>query len=1699
MRRFFNFLTVLSLRFRWLVILISALVMVLGVQSWSQMNQELLPPVEFPSSFVIAIAGGMNSTQISNLYTIPLEKEIAEIDDILNIESITSPGLVFLNLANEFGVNRTDLNEQINSAIDRVWFPSRHLRPRSGENGTEFAARLLSDLDGATLIYLASNDPALLLELSSDTWAAISPETISETLPLFARQTSAADENATALQRFISETIIPELLDLDDVADASINGGESIERLMGEMVETTEGVGSNNSLLLQLDSASWQIISEKTGLNRELNQALADSLAADSIVLPDTAPELPESWITAEETRFRNADDLIEIVSFTSSLGQLLNDFTETGELRGPLGQTDDLGAESIRQMLEIDPSFAYSFDEEQLLALPSDLFSLLPEDVRVPSDARIRRLFSLKEMGADLLGYPGNPVPVDLPNTWRTSLPTILNFSFDDLPIAIFSISGIVDNTSSDEIASETPMPQIMESEQREEGPELPAIFPAMASVFGLELDTADDLLTIELPQEFAESFGISQFNAAQFLNTMAQLAGVDFTDADSGGGASLNIGSLFAAISECSVENELNPSQSAGLITAGSGIIITCINAETFIWLADADPSFTAGLSADVYSFLPDLLLKLDIPGFAPPLGGNSWDTLLSDYTGGNVTTDSLNLFADSAAQALNQIASPNDDPIFNVNSIRLLDEISPTAFRTIALRDDTFLSSLDNAVLLGLSRANITNLLASELDQGISDDLRSALEAIVAGAPTALESWQSVNIDEQQILIEEGPPLNEEWKPLADFYGIDLDTADDFIRFSDILGTPASFMNSIFLGPNAPAVAPGIFGNISYEAMAYLAEDSELFLSELDTRALSLLSESVLTELETLSPGIIERSQQVNVQPLASITRANSQPSLLLSVLKKSDSNSVQTYHAIEDQLSIFQEQYPDVEIKVVTEQASYIEESISGVAREGALGAVFTVVIILLFLSDGRWPRNPRRLAGIILLSLFFLGILFITIVNLETVNNNFLDAYHASDIVLRVLLIAGVIISLLILFAPTNLPLPAWRSTLVTTISIPLSLMSALAMLHYLPDLVHNLLEPLGDGPLISFILKLFPQNVTLNIMVLSGLTVAIGRVVDDSIVVLENIFRQMQVAKVPKGEAIISGTRDVSAAIFTATIVAVVVFLPLGLTGGLISEFFLPFGVAVTYALLASFIVAIIVVPVLASIFIREEDIIGEEAGPIAGAVLKVYQPFLSWGLHRWRNVGIIIVGAIISMIIGFTLFGMRPFAFIPGLGEPQVSVQILLPADTSILTTYDKVLELESFVKSEDGWVNDRPVETSEVTEILTEVGDIGGNQGLLGASTISGNSANLTLTMSSKDAQERWVTIIREETNRIFIGTATDEETSVLVDYCDPQLSDTSSLSSEPSSNDLTEIIVSGSSAGGADVSGFQMIMSGRTDRLEQLNACVIQTLSNIDGLVNVSSNFASNEEGSSENATIIRIDRRPALQFNAGLETDNAIGITTQAIQTIENLPLLQAINDELSEEEKIVVSQGFESEIQTEGFISVGRSMVLALILVIIILIFTFGSPVYWLVIIFSVIVAPVGAAIALTITDRVLGISAMIGLLMLIGIVITNAVVLIDRVQTNRKQRGMSTREALEEAGERRLRPILMTSMATVIALLPLAVGLSEGAIIASEMGTVVIGGVLGSTVLTLVVVPVAYMLFNPAHLFLTRIFSFRRK
>jgi HAE1 family hydrophobic/amphiphilic exporter-1 len=703
----------------------------------------------------------------------------------------------------------------------------------------------------------------------------------------------------------------------------------------------------------------------------------------------------------------------------------------------------------------------------------------------------------------------------------------------------------------------------------------------------------------------------------------------------------------------------------------------------------------------------------------------------------------------------------------------------------------------------------------------------------------------------------------------------------------------------------------------------------------------------------------------------------------------------------------------------------------------VAQEGGLGGVFAVVVILAFLSTGVWMKSGRRIVGLILI-VVFLGLLGLIVLSNQGATGGDLGlAFEQTNIVVRVLLLLGAITGLVVMIWPGDLPYPAWRSTLVVSISIPLSILMTFLLMNWLAPTVHNLLLPAAESSgILAFILRLFPASVTINIMTLSGLTVAIGRVVDDSIVVLENISRHIQEGG-DKREAVIIGVRDVSVAIFSATVITVVVFLPLGLTGGIISEFFLPFGLTVTYALMSSFLVAITVVPVMAYLFIDSSEIAEEEHH---GLLERLYVPSLRWALSSGFTKALVLVVAFVSLVVGGALFATRPTSFLPSLGEPQITVSVNMPAGTKIIETNAKVVELENWLESE--------VPEDELGAVQTNVG--GGGQSLeslIGAgSSVSENRANITIGIESPDQLDNWAGQIRAQAETIFgVGNAT----------------------------------VSAASLSDQGFGGFELVLSGPDEDLAAVNQTVIDTLNSIPGITNATSDLAAvGGAGADAPKTYIRIDQESAVSFGAELETDNTLGVTQQAVSTIEALP---DIPDTVS------VSQGFNSELQSQGFQGLGIAMGIAMLLVIIILILTFRSVIFWFAIILSVVVAPVGAAVLLTLTDRVLGISAMIGLLMLIGIVVTNAVVLIDRVQSNRSERGMSVYDALIEAGGRRLRPILMTAIATVFALLPLAIGLSKGAIIASELGTVVIGGLVSSTLLTLIVVPVMYSLLAPLH------------
>lgn len=1616
MKAFFALLTKLSLRYRIVTLGLVVIITGLGIVAASRLKQELLPAVEFPQTVILVQVSGMTSEQVLNVVTKRLETVLDSVDPIVNIESTTTGAFGSVIIArNNFGLNQARVQGQIQSALDSVWFPSRRIEPSAGQNPQEFARSLLADVTPDMLIYWQQKDPNFLFQLAPEVWAALSQDTVRTTLAYLASQEQASTTDQSQLRQLIDQEIIPQLEALDVVGRISVSGGQA---LPGEQASSTlSAAGSETSssrLINKLSSDVWAVVSAQLNLTSDRKAAI-EELITTNYTVPTSAPELPASW---QATHFTDASDIWELRTLTRSLGAILNSFVTSGKIVGALGQTDDLTPEDITEMLLIDPSIVQYFKAEHLASMSPEVFAALPDEFIAGLDGFTRDELAAKSLAQSITGIEAAPSPVDLPNAWRISPPQLISFSFDDIPLASFSVFSTEKATAADNgenitspesipVASATPEPEPDISDRViPEGPSLPPIFSLLGTQFGLEINTADDLIDMRLPDNIAQQFGTTKLRAADLLNFIVLLGNPD----------------------------QLPPGVAASPIPINPQLILGGLSPEAVQFLVDNDPTFLPNLQANVFDYFGDGVLAL--PDVAPPLA-RVWETLAQQpqFRTQELKTaaDLISLGKGAAAAVLNQINDSVPEQ-FAGYEVRLFDSLSPGTIRYLALQEPDFFGKISPEVLLKLSPAAL-KLIPTSVTGNLDPEIANTIQAIASGQQdSAAQQLATLYVSNVPDADPNAPALNPEWATIGNFIGVELDTADDLFRF---FPDAAGFINSFFDSAQGVAFAPNLLGNLSSDAFDYMIRRDPAFVGKLRIEALQLLPESIIQRLPQDTQNIIASGGEP-FKPTSTVTRTNGNSSFLLVVYKASGANTVEAFHKVENALKQIDNAEPLISTNTGFEQASFIEESINGVLKEGGLGGLFAVVIILLFLSKGVWNRSPRRITGLLLFALSFIGLGLIIGSGVGSVGGDIGSAFSAIDPVVRLVLILGIIAGLLIYLWPSTLPYPAWRSTLVVGVSIPLSLLMALALMYWLPPAVNSTLSPAAESsPLIAFFLRLFPTSITINIMTLSGLTVAIGRVVDDSIVVLENIFRQIQEGG-DKKQAIISGTRDVSVAIFAATIITVVVFLPLGLTGGIISEFFLPFGLAVTYALMSSFVVAITVVPLLAYLFVSAKEAAEEDSEH--GVFERLYLPTLKWSLNSNRNRMIVLGVALISLVIGGILFGTRPRTFIPSLGEPQISVNINLPAGTKILDTNAKVLAMEEFI---------RTVNTDgELGTVQSVVGGGGASlQSLLGVGGgVSENVASITIGVENQQNLDQWAQRIRAQAEQLF---------------------------------GKENVVVSAATISDQGFGGFEVVLAGPEEDLRAANQLVIDALNSIPGITNATSDLEQTGGASSEGpSTFIRIDGRTAVSFSAELETDDTLGVTQQAISKIRQLEGLPA---------SITVSQGFDSELQTQGFQSLFVAMAIAIVIVIAVLMITFGSVVHWFDIILSIVVAPVGAAVLLTLTDRVLGISAMIGLLMLIGIVVTNAVVLIDRVQANRRERHMNVHDALVEAGGRRLRPILMTALATIFALMPLAFGLSKGAIIAAELGTVVIGGLVSSTVLTLIVVPVMYSLLAPVH------------
>ncbi|GAA1537549.1 efflux RND transporter permease subunit [Dactylosporangium maewongense] len=746
--------------------------------------------------------------------------------------------------------------------------------------------------------------------------------------------------------------------------------------------------------------------------------------------------------------------------------------------------------------------------------------------------------------------------------------------------------------------------------------------------------------------------------------------------------------------------------------------------------------------------------------------------------------------------------------------------------------------------------------------------------------------------------------------------------------------------------------------------------------------------------------------------------SITRTNGKPSLGIAVTASPDGNAVKISHEVQDKLDgLKKELGGDVAITSVFDQAPFVEKSIKSLSTEGALGLLFAVLVILVFLFS--------------------------------------------------------------------------LRSTLVTAVSIPLSVVVAL--------------------------IGLWTGDYSLNLLTLGALTIAVGRVVDDSIVVLENIKRHLEYGE-EKRHAILTGVREVTSAVVASTLTTVAVFLPIGLVGGFAGQLFRPFAITITVALLASLLVSLTVVPVLAYWFLRPPKQVGalEREAILAKALDKeersrlqrTYVPIVSWVTRsrgtRWATVGFSLLVFVATLILA----GQLKTNFIDQSGQTEFSISQELPVGSSLAVTDAATKKVEDLLGARSD------IESYQVT--------IGASAGFGFAGAQSGNTSNFSVTAKENADVDKVIEELRKQvTDQKAFGTvkiaaggggggSTDQLEVVVKANNTTDLATAAKAAQEAmtgtpgiadvesnlaASNPRIEVRVkrdvaakyglSDAAVGGIVSAAYrgqnlaQLTVDGQERdlilrsgpapaTLDALKALAIPVQGGKTPFVRLDE-IADVKEGAGPVA-ITRIDGNRSASVTGRAEGSDLGTVSADLQKKIDTLTLPAGAT----------VTLGGVTQDQQEAFAQLGLAMLAAIAIVFIIMVATFRSIAQPFILLVSIPFAATGAILLLLITDTPLGLPSMIGVLMLIGIVVTNAIVLMDLINQYRES-GMPVRQAVIEGGRHRLRPILMTAVATICALLPMAVGLTgEGGFISQPLAIVVIGGLVSSTLLTLVLVPTLY-------------------
>ncbi len=759
--------------------------------------------------------------------------------------------------------------------------------------------------------------------------------------------------------------------------------------------------------------------------------------------------------------------------------------------------------------------------------------------------------------------------------------------------------------------------------------------------------------------------------------------------------------------------------------------------------------------------------------------------------------------------------------------------------------------------------------------------------------------------------------------------------------------------------------------------------------------------------------------------STEDFRSFTRINGKPGVRLRVTKQSGTNTVEIADAVRAEVAKINREMPSVTMTVLDDSSVFISRSIHAVQEHALVGGCLVMLIIFLFL------RNLR--------------------------------------------------------------------ATFIVFTSIPISVIGTFALLYF--------------------------NGYTLNTMTFGGLALGIGMIVDASIVVLENTFRHMEHGK-DRMTASIDASEEVWSAILASTLTHIAVFVPLLFLTGVSSIMFKQLSVVVMFSLTMSLFVAVTIVPVLCSRLLKLPPPVAERRG-LSGRLYSWSERFLD-GMdekysriihvalkHRPTVLGVgtacVVAAAMILPTIGFELM--------PQTDEGEVQVTAEVPVGTRAERSEEVALRLEGLGKEY----------VTEAEDIITQAGGGGGFGG--GGS----NRVNMTLRLVTRDKRTRSSEQIARDLNRQLPGIIPGVIITTRASGGNQQQNrlfggGESRISLEIQGDDLqvSQRVAQGAKTVMDRIPEIRNARVGRDDGRPELAIQVDRPKAALLGLsvTGVANSIRTSvggtqaayfREGGNEYPIIVRLreeDRGRVEDIsNILLSTSQGQVIEAKNLMTVQNQSgpteiqrknqeriirvtaepqttlssALDAVNSRLSEvavPPDFRVSFGAEAEEQARAFSQLQMMLILAVLLVYAVMASQYESLRDPFIIMFSVPLAAIGVVLALKLTNTTFSLQAYIGVIMLAGIVVSNAILLVDYTNILRRRDHVPLRQAVETAGRTRLRPILMTSLATMLGLVPMALGIGEGAELQAPLARVVIGGLLASTLITLVFVPTVYTIFE---------------